>query len=165
MATQNVIDGDLVVRGTLRCTAAGLPAASVGDSQFSASDPLTAAKQEHQHERTLAQVHGSASVSERRVLHVARGAGTITSFRAGLIVANVGAATVTVDLRKNGTTVLSSVITLNSSTATYAKVDGTISSASFVAGDVFEVVITSTAGGGTLGQGVFAQGIFREAAD
>lgn len=165
MATQNVIDGDLTVRGTFRCTSAGLPAASVGDNQFASSDPLSAAKQEHQHEEVVAQVHGTAAVTERRVLHVARGAGSVTAFRAGVVVANVGAATITVDLRKNGTTVLSAVVTLNNTHTAYTKVDGTVSVPTYVAGDVFEVVITATAGGGTLGQGLFAQGVFREAAD
>jgi hypothetical protein len=161
----SVLDTDLVVRGVLRATSVGLPATCVGDTQMNASDPVGSDKLQHQYIEPFAQAHGVAAVSERRAIHVARGAGTLTAFRAGLTVANVGAATVTVDLRRNGTTILTSVITLNSGTAAFAKVDGVISSATVAAGDVFEVVTVATAGGGTLGQGVFATLIIREAAD
>jgi hypothetical protein len=62
---------------------------------------------------------------------------------------------VTVDLRKNGTTVLSAVITLNNANTARVAVAGALSVTTLVAGDVLEVV-TATAGGGTLATGVFA---------
>jgi hypothetical protein len=142
----------------------GLPTASIGDEQVSASSPLGATKTIHRFAQSLAQAHGTAATTERRVIHRARAAGTITSFVAGLSVAHTGAATVTANLLKNGTTVLSAVITQNNALAAYAVLTGGISSASYIAGDVFEVALIATAGGGTLGQGVFAQGIFDEAA-
>jgi hypothetical protein len=46
-------------------------------------------------------------------VHRARNVGTVVAFVAGAVVPNVGAATVTVNLLKNGTTVLSAVVTLN----------------------------------------------------
>lgn len=165
MATQSNIDGDLFVRGTFRANAASLPAGCLGDTQFSGSDPLTAAKQEHQITKTLAQVHGSVATTERRPIHVARGAGVVAGFRAGSVVANVGAATVTADLRKNGTSILSAVITLDNANTAFIPEAGTVNTDDYVADDVFEVVLTATAGGGTLGQGVFAEAVFREAAD
>ena len=84
------------------------------------------------------------------------------AIEAGVVVQAAGAATVTVDLRKNGTTILSGVITLNNTHVAYAEVAGTISSARYVTGDVFEIVLTATAGGGTLPQGVYVNTIFRE---
>jgi hypothetical protein len=81
---------------------------------------------------------------------------TINSFKAGSVTACVGAATITVDLKKNGTSVLSAPITLNSSSTAYVVQSGTVTTTSLVAGDVLEVVVTATAGGGTLGNGVFA---------
>jgi hypothetical protein len=69
---------------------------------------------------------------------------------------------VTVDLRKNGTTILTSVITISVAQAAYARVAGAIASAAYIAGDVFELVVTATAGGGTLPQGLFVDTVLRE---
>jgi hypothetical protein len=83
--------------------------------------------------------------------------GTLLSFKAGSIVANIGAATVTLDLKKNGVTALSAVITLNNANTARVAVSGTLSVTTLAAGDVLEVVATATAGGGTLATGVFAE--------
>jgi hypothetical protein len=45
---------------------------------------------------------------------------------------------VTVDLKKNGTSVLTSVVTITNAQAAYARVAGAIATAAYVAGDVFE---------------------------
>ncbi len=143
-----------------------LPANCVGDANFTAASPLGVDKQGHQYLKGLAQVHGSAAAAERRVVHVARAAGVLDDFRAGVVVACTGNATVTVDLRKNGTTVLDAPIVLDNTNTAFAKEAAGVSAAAddYVAGDVFEVVVTVNAGTGALGQGLFAQGAFREAA-
>jgi hypothetical protein len=99
----------------------------------------------------------TAATSETRGLWVARGAtGTVLAFRAGTIVACIGAATITLDLKKNGTTILSAVLTLNnSSVARVVQSASLVASPNYVVGDWFEVVITATAGGGTLGTGLW----------
>lgn len=139
-----------------------VPDGSFGDSQMSASSPLLATKVKHQYVKVAAQVHGSAAAAERRVVHVARSSGEVTAFEAGIVVAAVGDSTVSVDLRKNGTTILSAPVSISSAQAAYAEVAGTISGGSYSAGDVFEVVITVTAGTGTLPQGLYADAVFRE---
>ena len=162
----NTIDGDMLVRGDLKISGtAALGTASIGNSEFDLSDPLAAAKQEHQIHKTYGQVHGSAATTERKPFHVARGAGSVVAVRAGLEVAAVGAATVTIDVRKNGTTILTAVVTLNSANTVYVAVAGAVAVTAYVAGDVFEVVVVATAGGGTLPQGVFLDFVAREAAD
>lgn len=141
-----------------------IPAGSLGDQEFASSDPLTAAKQQHQFPQRFSQAYGTAAVAARHVVHAARSAGTLLEFRCGLAVANIGAATVTINLYKNGSTILSAPVVLDSSGVAYALTDGVFSSASYVANDVFEVVVTVAAGGGTLGQGLVAQLMVREAA-
>jgi hypothetical protein len=69
-----------------------------------------------------------------------------------------------VDLKKNGTTVLSGLPTLTNADAAFAFDLGTFSSTPYVADDVFTIVVTATVGGGTVGQGLTAQLITREAA-
>ena len=94
---------------------------------------------------------------ESAQIHVVVGAtGTLQKFSGGSVVANTGAATITVDLHKNGASILTAAIVLDNGDAAYAVVEGVISSSSVVADDVLEVVITVNAGGGTLGKGVFA---------
>lgn len=160
----STIEGDLRVRGTLQADYFTPPAASVGDDQVSSASPISADKLKHQYLPTYSQPNTTAT-TETRVIHVARSAGTIEGFRAGSIAACSGAATITFDLRKNGATVLSSVITLDNANTARVIEAGTLSgSPTVVAGDVLEVVITATAGGGTLGTGAFCQAIVREGA-
>lgn len=141
-----------------------VPDSSFGDSQIGATNPILATKLKHQHNPVYAQAHGSAAATERKVVHVARAAGEVVAIDAGIVVAAMGGATVTIDLKKNGTTVLSAVITIDNAKVAYAKEAGAISSASYSAGDVFELVVTATAGGGTLPQGLFVEPVFREGA-
>lgn len=156
------MNNNLHVNGTITCAGLVAPASTITNSMIQAAAGIDATKVIHQHQKGLFQVHGSAATSERKVVHVARAAGTLTEFVAGVVVACIGAATVTVDLRKNGTTVLTGTILIDSTDAAYAINVGTLASTSYVAGDVYEVVTVATAGGGTLGQGLFAQATLRE---
>lgn len=141
-----------------------LPANCIGDNQFAAASPLSVDKQSHQYLERLTQAHGSAAVAERRVIHVAKSGGVVEDFSAGVATACVGDSTIDVDLKKNGTTILTGTIEIDSGDAAFDLVEGDLSSTSYSAGDVFEVVVAVTAGTGTLGQGLFAQAVFREAA-
>lgn len=161
----STIDDDLVVRGTLRVNAFAIPANSVGNTQFSAADPLAAAKQEHQYVLHFTQPHGTIATSARYPIHVAHADGELVSFAGGVVVACAGAATITADLKKNGTTVLSSTVSIDNTNTAYLVEEATFSSTAYSANDVFEVVVTATAGGGTLGQGLFLKLVVREAAD
>lgn len=158
----STIEGALRVRGSLVADSISLPANTVGDAEVGTASPITADKLIHQYGPVFDQPNTTAT-SETRVIHVARGPGTIVAFRAGTIAACSGAATITVDLKKNGTTVLSSVITLDNANTARVVEAGTISGTQTVGdGDVLEVVTVATAGGGTLGTGLFAQAIIRE---
>lgn len=158
----NTIEGDLRVRGAFVADTITLPANAVGDDQVNGTDPITADKLIHQYSPGWSQPNTTAT-AETRVIHVAKGPGTIEAFRAGSIAANVGDSTVTVDLKKNGSSVLSSVITLDNSNTARVVEAGTLSgSPTVVAGDVLEVVIAISAGTGTLATGVFCQAVVRE---
>lgn len=139
-----------------------VPASSFGDTQIGTTNPIGANKVKHQHHKQLSQAHGSAAAAERRVVHVARAAGTVESFEAGVVVAAVGDSTATADLYKNGASILTAAVEIDSGDAAYAEVAGAISSAAYVAGDVFEVVVTVAAGTGTLPQGLYAAAVLRE---
>jgi hypothetical protein len=140
------------------------PPSAIGSTQFNLSDPLVITKQRHKQIKVYAQDKGAvAATVTGRVIHVADSAGTVNSINVGNVVANIGAATIVFDLKKNGASILTGTITTTNAHAAYAKVPGSIATAAYVAGDVFEITVTATAGGGTLGQGPFASVVFDEA--
>lgn len=148
------IAGDLIVTGGLAVGSLTLPSSSVVNASVAAGADIDAAKFIHPIRVTEAQ-DNVAAADETRIIHVARRAGTVVSFRAGSIAIAVGNAIATVDLKKNGTTVLSAVITLDNANTNRVAEAGTINTAAYVAGDVFEWVVVDTIGTGTLPTGVF----------
>ena len=93
------------------------------------------------------------------VVYVAKGTGTLRGFHAMLY--DTGTSTsVTFDLKKNGTTVLSGVITIVHGDADKSVHDGTLSVTSFVADDVFTMHLAQSSTTGA--QGPFAYAEFEE---
>lgn len=134
-----------------------LPSSAVtADAQVAAGANIGGAKTIARQRRVFAQESATTVIDESRVIHVAHAAGTLIAFEAGHVVAAIGGATTTIDLKKNGTTVLTAQIVLDSGDAARVVVAGTLSTTAFVAGDVFEVSFLGATGGGTKGKGAFA---------
>lgn len=156
MSNPSRIVGDQYFANTVTLKEVVLPAGCVGDAEIEDGAGIDADKLEHIHVRTYAQPN-TAATSETRVIHYTVGAeGTIRSFHAGSIAKAVGDSTVTVDLKKNGTSVLSAPITLDNANNNYLGEAGTISDAALTIDDALSLVIMATAGTGTLPTGVFA---------
>jgi len=165
MATPSRIEGDVYVSGNIASLTMAIPSGTIIDDDVNAAADIVTTKMQHQYAKNYSQAGGSTSVAEQRVIHTPYGAtGTVVAFVAGVITLDIGASTTTVDLKKNGTSVLSAVITLDSGNTVRVVEAGTISTAAYVAGDCFEVVVACTPGGGTQSKGVYAQAIFREKA-
>ena len=78
-------------------------------------------------------------------------------------VACVGAATITIQVKKNGTNILSASLVIDNANAAFAFESAAgFTSTALVANDVLEVDITAAAGGGTLGQGLFCELVTKE---
>lgn len=157
------IDGNLTVSGGFSCGQFSPPAGSIADAAVAAGAGIGASKLVHQHRLHYNQ-NGTAATATVPI-HVARGTGTILDVRAGTIAACAGAATIEIDLKKNGTTVLSGTITLDNANTNRVAESGTLSVTSLVAGDWLELVITATAGGGTLGTGLLVSVTVEEPAE
>lgn len=157
------LDSDVYVTGNLSAQTLTVPANAVTNSAIPSAANIDGYKLKHFHRQVYAQESATTAASESRVVHHCLASGTVTDFYVGSVVVNGGAATVAVDLKKNGSSILSSAVTLSSSNTARVAVAGSISSASVVAGDVLEVTITATAGGGTLAKGVFASVNIHEA--
>lgn len=167
--SQTQLPTDLYVGGSLSCKTFAPPAGCIGDSAVEASPgaglAIQASKLQQQYTKTYSQPGASNAAVERKVVHVVEGAtATIQSFQVGARVAAIGAATATIDLQVNGTSILTATISLTSATAAYALVTPAgYTSTSLTQGNVVEVVVSAaTAGGGTLAQGLFAQVEIRE---
>ena len=162
----DIIDGNLRVKGRIIPDYLTCPDQSVGNAAIQAAAGLEATKLQHQHQIGYAQESGTAAAAETRVVHVVRGtAGTAVQFEAGCVTPNIGAATITVDLLKDGVSILDAPIGLSVAQAAYETVEAIIDNDALADDDVLEVAVTAAAGGGTLGEGVFAALALREDAD
>lgn len=157
------ITDDLVVNGRLTPKYFDPPVGSIGNAAIQSSAQLPATTLRHHLHKAYSQPNTTATTATLP-LHVARFAGTVEQLVAGSIAACAGAATITVDLKKNGTSVLTAVITLDSANTARVVESATLDPAlvDYVAGDFFELVVTATAGGGTLGTGFHAEALFDE---
>jgi hypothetical protein len=157
------IEGNVFVDGSLQAKTLVPSDGCVTNAKVVTDAQLDAAKLRHRNRGHFTQPNTTAT-AERKIVYVARHSGNVLSFVAGSIAICAGAATMTVDLQKNGVSVLTAVITLNSSSVNLVAQAATISVAAYVAGDVFEIISTATAGGGTIGTGLFASAEFDEQA-
>lgn len=154
-------DEDAYFGGSLGAKTFLLSAGCVSDSHVAGNAAIATSKMLHRFRRSY--MVGGTVATVTVPLHFCCGlTGTVLAIAAGLITPNVGAATVTVDLKKNGSSILASVITLNSSSTARSMSTATITSNTVAQNDFFELVITATAGGGTVGQGLLVQADFDE---
>lgn len=162
MSVVQTVDGDVVIRGSLTATGAvNLPAGSVANAAIASVADIDASKMEHQYELTLSGALGAAAATEARVIHVVYGAtGAILAFRAGAVVAAGTSTTLSIDLKKNGTTVLSAPISLSNAQAAYQLASGTVAVPGLVSGDV--LTAHATLSGSNAAQGWFCQVVLRE---
>lgn len=158
MSTPSIHQGDHVFQGHVQVGSIDLPAGDVTNAHVASAAGIEASKLQHPVHETYSQKSTATAVVERHVVHVVSGAAaTVVRIEAGCVTACIGDAEVTVDLLKNGATILSADITLDSSQSARDTVVGAIAAAGLVAGDVLELDVTVAAGTGTLGVGVFAK--------
>lgn len=152
-------EGTTTFTGTVR-----MPTGSLTNASFSSSssDRLTAAKVVHRVDLTYSQANGSNVASETKVLRICRGIGTVKAVKVRPTTAPTGGdKAYTVDVLKAGdasgswTSLLSSVITVNSSSADNTLQSGTlIGTPTTAADDSIRIVVTASGSTGSQGQGV-----------
>jgi hydroxyethylthiazole kinase-like sugar kinase family protein len=147
----NVLNGVTQIKDA-RLTKATLPSDCVGNSQIKSDAAIDAVKLVQRRTVVYAQNGNVDSAADRKVVHVARGAGSILRILAGQTTANGATTTVTVDVKKNNVSVLTSTIALTTQLA-YEATEADITTDDYVGDDVLEVVVTVT--GSNLGNGVF----------
>lgn len=145
------IEGNLHVNGQLSAVTMPLATGAVSrnDQVATTGDPIDATKLEHRHTITVPlSDHATDSAVVRKVAHVVQGAtADIVSFEAGVTVAATSTGVCAVDLKVNGSTVLTGTITLDSGNAAFSQEAAPgFTDTTLVAGDVVEISIESTSG-------------------
>jgi hypothetical protein len=141
--------------------------ASVGDGEVKEGAKISASKLRRRLHLRMRQGN-VAAVAETGVLHTGYGVdGEVKAIRVSVINKATGDSTVTIDIKKNGVTILTGTITidLNNPNANYGTKLGSVVVApgnSYVANDVFTYHITVAAGTGTLPTGLSVEMIADE---
>lgn len=130
-----------------------VPNSSFNDDQIAQTPgkEIDADKLEHSYRAwsNLATAIGSAPSAREEVVWVARQAGTIREFFAMLNGACT-TGTISFDLKKNGTTMLSATVDFTNADAAKSVKTGTFSGAqTYAAGDVLSIAVTVSSGDGT----------------
>lgn len=124
----------------------------------SASNPIDCDKLQHLRRpgTNLGFAIGATPTTREEIVFVAATAGTIRGFHA--LLNDTGTSTsITFDLKKNGTTVLSSVITVVHGTGDRVVSDGTLSVTTFAADDVLSIAMTVSSSTGAQGPYAWAE--------
>ena len=163
MSTPTRMEGDVHVAGALSANSMSIPDGTVGNDDVASDADIAATKLQHQYQKNYSQESGTTVAAEEYIIHTVYGAAaTVVAFEAGLITIPDGDRTVTVDLHKNGTTILSAAIVLDSGNTTYVVEGATISSPTLADGDVLEVVVTIGGSSGSNPAGLFVNCVIRE---
>ena len=165
MAVPSRIESDIYVNGNVGAKTMSIPSGTVDNDDVASDAALAATKLIQRHSKTYAEDVDVTATAKDVPMHVVRGAtGTVVAFEAGSAVLCDENATITVDLKKNGSTnsLLSAAIVLDNDNTAYTVEAGTIATAGLVDGDVVRAVIAVAAGTGTVGLGVFTNVLLDE---
>jgi len=158
MAVVMTLTGDLIITGEiLGPTGIAYPAGSIENVDINAAAAIAASKLQR---GPIIMGNQSGTAADETIIALfCKGAtATLKSFTVSNLTACAGSTALTVDLKKNGTTVLSAVLTLDSSDAAFSESEGVITVPGLVNGDYLTVVIDVTQSGtDTIATGVFWQ--------
>lgn len=142
-------EGGVYVNGPLSARSMSIPAASVVDASVAALAGISASKLQHQHVLPTQHCNHATSLAvDRRQAHRVYGAtAEILKFGVVASVATGATTTIVVDLKKNGSSILSATISLTSTTAAFVLLEPAgFTSVDLVVGDVLESDIVSVTG-------------------
>lgn len=108
------------------------------------------------------QAIGATPATREEIIYVASGVGSISGFH-GLLNDTGSGTSLTMDLKKNGVSVLSGPIAITNSDTDREVIDGTLSNNAFVAGDVYSVAMVVSSATGAQGPYAFASVVENQA--
>lgn len=158
MALVATFPGDVAIYGALiGVTEFAYPDGSIVNADISPAAAIEAIKLQRSLRLTISQ-SGTAATATYTLAVVKGATGTVTHVTCSNLIDCVGLSTVTVDVQKNGVTILTAVITLDVATGDLGEENGVIAVPDLVDGDVLTVIITANANGtDPLATGVLVQ--------
>lgn len=137
----NNLTGETFIQ-TLSCSSFTCPLGAIGDENIESDAGIEATKLVHRFQPVLADTHTTTTVAERKIVHLVQGtSATLNQAFAGVTTAT-SAGTVSVDIWKNGSTILTSTMSITSSLAAFSLLNAAIANQDLVQNDVLEVVVT-----------------------
>lgn len=147
-----------------------LPTGSVENDDVKAAAGISASKLQSQRDICGELFESATAIAAlTRLIYAAKGAGTLLSFKSWIeVVATGGDRTVAVDLKKSTAggawaSVLSATSNYTNGSSVRTLVAGTINNASYVAGDLFQVVVAVAGAAGDQAKGLGFQLLADEA--
>lgn len=157
-------DGDVHVMGRLTCGTFVAPSDSISDSAVGTVTPIAATKTVRRGRAMYSVEAATIPTAGTYPIHLAYADGIVKAFKVTQVLACLAGATVTVDLKKNGSTILSATVQQTDAHADGEVLSGALNGAldDYLADDQFTVVISVAAGGGTLAKGLQCLMVFDE---
>lgn len=158
-----IVPSNMHVQHTLSCGTFSPPASSIGSAAVNASEPIVASKLYHRYKPRHSQATGSSVAAATENVFIATADCVVNNVRVFVETAPIGVKTFTVDVKKSTAggafaSILSSVVTVNSSTTNRSVTVGTLSGTpTLIATDVLQVVVAVTGSSGTQALGMVAQ--------
>jgi hypothetical protein len=146
-----------------------IPAGSITNTELATNAAIAASKAVHHFAKHYGQDNGADVASKTHLLHAAKTAGVLAAVEVAVSTAPTGGdKKFTVDVQKSTgggafATMLSAVVTIDSGKSNFSVTAGTISGASYAAGDILEVIVTASGSTGSQGQGLSVDAYLQEA--
>ena len=162
------IDGDMYVNGNLSAGTMTIPASAVTNTAVLATAQIDASKLMHGIHKSYSQESATEAAAGGHEIHIARAAGTVIAFECGHEVIAGGDKSATFDLQKSTAggafaTILSAVVTLNSTTPVRVMVVGTLTAgAALIDGDILKIVVAIAGSTSTYPKGIFCEVVIHE---
>jgi hypothetical protein len=147
--SQSQINSGLFVGGTLSAEFFTPPKSCIDNDAVQGNANIDYTKLQQKHVVRYSQKAGTAIVSETVPIHIADATGELVSIEVVCITPPTTSDTVTVDLQAGNVStayasILTSVVTLDSSSITRTVYDSSFATPDYAAGDSFEIVVTAT---------------------
>ncbi len=157
----SLINDNLHVNGTITAVGFQPPAGSINAAAIPAGANILTSALVHSHKKDVSQAPGTAVVAATQDIHIGFFTGAVVSIKAAITgaIATGADRTVTVDLQKSTgaaafATILTGVITFNNVSTLRAVTAGTLSSVTWIAGDILRVVVAVAGAAGAQAQGL-----------
>lgn len=129
------------------------PNGEIVNEHISSSAAIDSDKLQHLHKKgtNFALAIGGTPAAREEIVYVCEAAAAVVRGFHALLNDTGTSTSVTFDLKKNGTTMLSAVITITHGDSDKAVLDGTLASTSLVAGDILSIQLAQTSTTGAAG--------------